>query len=204
MIRIGISVCLLSVIACGSSSKPKTISTEASDIASAKSDAKPASEKTDEKPELPAVPIGTAPIEIPNGVLYDGYILGGLPSKGQIDKALESDIESAMSLMSRDEPGISEIGPYAASQGFRYIRFSIAGPKDLTESMAWEFASTLPMLDKPSIIHSADGKRVAAIFALKAFFVDDLGAEKALAIGLAIGLGDLEEHVRTLLGLAPK
>ena len=130
--------------------------------------------------------------------------MGGLPSKAQIDKALEADVESAMSLMARDEPGISEIGPYAASQGFRYIRFTIAAPEDLNDSAAWEFAATLPLLDKPGIVHSAKGHRVAALFALKAFYVDDLGADKSLAIGLALGMGDLEARVRTLLELPAK
>ncbi len=152
------------------------------------------------------VEVSASPISIPNGVVYDGYIIGGLPTKKAIDEALAQDIESAISLMANDETGISEIGPYAASKGFRYIRFTIRGAEDLNESMAWQFASTLPLLDRPGIVHSAYGKRVAAIFALMAFFVDERPAEEALAIGLALGLGDLEDHVRKQLelGLAKK
>lgn len=186
------------VSACGSS--PKT-SPPVPEVAP-ESSAEP---ETTSNPEpakpLHKVPTGESPIQLPNGLVYEGYVIGGLPTKAAIDAALTADIESAMSLMSRDEPGISEIGPYAASQGFRYIRFTIDGSQDLTEAMAWEFAATLPMLDKPGIVHSAQGQRVAAIFALKAFFVDDLPADHALAIGNALGMGEYAEHVESLIAV---
>ena len=65
--------------------------------------------------------------------------------------------------------------------------------------MAWQFASTLGMLGKPAIIHSADGERVGAIFALMAYFVDDATVDDAMAIGMAAGMGSLEATVRPLL-----
>jgi protein tyrosine phosphatase (PTP) superfamily phosphohydrolase (DUF442 family) len=204
--RIYVSICLLMTLgACGSaqSTEKKTIAKEDRSTKITKPSAEQ-SEVEEPASQGPSVAVGEAPIKIPNSVLYQGYILGGLPNKKQIDQAIESEIETAMSLMGRDEPGISEIGPYAASQGFRYIRFTIAGPKDLTEAMAWEFASTLPLLDKPGIVHSAKGQRVAAIFALKAYFVDEVNAEEALAIGQALGMGEFEGHVRELLELPPE
>lgn len=203
MTRLYVVAAALGILACGS---PATKSTESGGgnptrntevtPADTKKSPETKADTGDEKLTLKA-----APIKIPNGHLYDGYIVGGLPTKAAIDSALAKEIDSAISLMGRDEKGISEIGPYAASQGFRYIRFTIAGKDDLNESMAWQFASTLPLLDKPGIIHSANGKRVAAIFALMAYFVEERPAEEALAIGQAIGLGDLEDHVRDLLEL---
>ncbi len=139
------------------------------------------------------------PIDIPAGRFHDGYVVGGLPSKHQFDLALEAGFEEAMSLMASDEEGIAEITPYATSIGIRYIRFTIRDERDLNEAMAWQFAATLAMLGKPSIIHSANGARVGAIFALMAFFVEELSPEEALAIGRAAGMGSLEGHVRSQL-----
>lgn len=211
MTRLGVSLCLLlTATACGSSQSTDRAALATDSPPPVSADAPPAApETTDEttdasaEPALPTVQVGTAPIELPSALLYKGYVVGGLPNKAQIDAALDANIESALSLMARDEPGISVIGPYAASRGFRYIRFTIAGPEDLTESMAWEFAATLPLIDTGGIVHSAEGKRVAAIFALKAFFVDEVSATEALAIGLALGMGELEGHVRALLELPP-
>ena len=206
MTRSLLITCVLGALACGSSpGKTAQVGNEAgATIAPAAPKPSATAIETPTTPEGPKIAISAAPIEIPNGQLYDGYIVGGLPSKSNIDDALAKNIETAMSLMARDETGISEIGPYAASKGFRYIRFTIAGKADLNESMAWQFASTLPLLDKPGIVHSANGNRVGAIFALMAYFVNEVDAEEALAIGKAIGLGDLEDHVRAQLELPRK
>lgn len=204
--RIHVSICLLLTLsACGSSqsTEKKTIANEDRSTKVVKPVEKSKTETPAAK-EGPTVDVSPAPIPIPNGHLYDGYVVGGLPTKEQINQALESEIETAMTLMDRSEPGIDEIGPYAASQGFRYIRFTIAGPNDLSEAMAWEFAATLPLLDKPGIVHCASGQRVAAIFALKAYFVDEASAEEALAIGQALGIGEYEDRLRELLELPPQ
>lgn len=190
------------VVACGSPQPvanptivvPAPIEDPAPSATSAAPD--PASEDPAEGLQLEA-----PAIQIPNGRSYQGYVLGGLPSQKQLDAALEAGFESAMSLMGSDEAGGPELARYGASQGLRYLRFTIAGEDDLTESMAWQFAATESMLGKPAIIHCATGQRVAAIFALKAFFVDELAAEEAYAIGEALGMGDYAEHVRGLLEL---
>lgn len=207
MTRFLLITAALCALACGGSSTKTTPSASAG--ASAVTETPSSNDNGSNVPKPPTsdgpnVEVSKAPITIPNALLYDGYIVGGLPSKSNIDQAITKNIETAISLMANDETGISEIGPYAASKGFRYIRFTIAGKEDLNESMAWQFASTLPLLDKPGIVHSANGKRVAAIFALMAYFVEDLDAKEALAIGQAIGLGDLEDHVREQLELPPK
>ena len=136
------------------------------------------------------------PIDIPAGRFHDGYMVGGMPNKHQFDLALEAGFEEAMSLMASDEEGIADIAPYATTIGVRYIRFTIRDKRDLNEAMAWQFAATLAMLGKPAIIHSAKGERVGAMFALMAFFVEELSPEEALAIGRATGMGSLESHVR--------
>lgn len=151
------------------------------------------------EPPAPKPPAPKPPIAIPGGLLYDGYVLGGLPSKEQFDAAYAAGFESAMSLMANDEEGIREIAPYASSLGVRYIRFTVRGTEDLNESMAWQFASTLGMLGRPAIIHSANGERAGAMFALMAFFVDEASTEEALAIGRLAGMGSLEAHLRGVL-----
>lgn len=140
-----------------------------------------------------------APIELLGGHLYDGYVVGGLPTRAHIDGALQAGFESALSLMEDSEPGIAEIAPYGARQGLRYLRFVVRGQEDLGEAAAWEFAATLAMLDRPAIVHCATGRRAAALFALKAHFVDEMPVDQAIALGEALGMGELREHVRAVL-----
>ena len=162
-------------------------------------DVAPTPESPIAQPPISEPPAPKPPIAIPGGRLHDGYVLGGLPSKEQFDAAYAAGFESAMSLMANDEEGIREIAPYVSSLGVRYIRFTVRGTEDLNESMAWQFASTLGMLGRPAIIHSASGERVGAMFALMAFFVDDATTDEALAIGRLAGMGSLEAHLRGVL-----
>ncbi len=142
-------------------------------------------------------------LALPSVRRYEGFIVCGLPTRETLDRALALGIDSALSLMDSSEPGISEVAPYGASIGFRYLRFVIRGREDLSEAMAWEFAATLALLDSPAIIHDDTGERVAALFALKAFFVDELGADRALAIGTQLGMGSYADHVDSLIRDVP-
>lgn len=188
---------LISALGCGSSGASNSDSKgpEAPIV----QDAAPVTPADDAKATSNPEPLPAPPIEIPNGRLHDGYVVGGLPSKAQFDAAVEQGFDSALSLMANEEEGIREIAPYASHLGVRYIRFTVRGTEDLTESMAWQFASTLGMLGKPAIIHSKNGERVGAMFALMAFFVDEASAEDAMAIGEAAGMGSLAATIRPLL-----
>lgn len=189
---------LAGALACGSTAPetkaptPEQSPPEPAPISASEPPPPTPTEATEPAPEPP-------PISIPNGRLYNGYVVGGLPSAVQFDEATAAGFDSAMSLMANEEDGIGEIARYASSMGVRYIRFTIEGKDDLNESMAWQFASTLAMLGRPAIIHSADGERVGAIFALMAFFVDDVPAQEALTLGRSAGMGNLEEHVRSII-----
>ncbi len=188
-------LCLAQLWACGASSPkaapepaPQTVP-EPEPTEEPAQTAEPAPEP---EPEPPSIPI-------PNGRMHDGYIVGGLPSKEHYDAAIELGIDSALSLMSNAEEGIREVAPYASSLGVRYIRFTVASPQDLTESMAWQFAASLGSVGKPAIIHSAGGERVGAMFALVAFFVDEQGLEESMRIGRAAGMGSLAEEVERVM-----
>ncbi len=189
-----LALVLATALGCGSSAKaPEPAPIPSTPIGPPSLVDEPSTEAVP-KPE----PLPKPPIVIPNGRLHNGYVVGGLPSKPQFDDAFAAGFESAMSLMANDEEGIREIAQYASSIGVRYIRFTVRRNEDLNESMAWQFASTLGMLGQPAIIHSANGERVGAMFALVAFFVDELSAEEALEIGKRAGMGSLESYLRGL------
>tara|TARA_R110000868_G_scaffold403785_1_gene681367 strand:- start:228 stop:842 length:615 start_codon:yes stop_codon:yes gene_type:complete len=195
-----LTLALSGVVGCGSTPKSEpVIAGPAQHIEKPKAAVSLAPEPLVSKPEVSETPVPKPPIAIPGARLHDGYVLGGLPSKEQFDEAYAAGFESAMSLMANDEDGIREIAPYASSLGVRYIRFTVRGTEDLNESMAWQFASTLGMLGRPAIIHSANGERAGAMFALMAFFVDEASADEALAIGRLAGMGSLEAHLRGVL-----
>lgn len=192
------------VAGCGaapSAAPPSVVASEVQPEAKAEETPQPA--RTD-APATQKLVLEPSPIAIPNARFYQGYVLGGLPSESDLDTAMAAGFESAMSLMTNDEEGGPELARYGASKGLRYLRFTIAGEDDLNESMAWQFASTESMLGKPAIIHCASGQRVAAIFALRAYFVDERSAEEALAIGDALGMGEFADHVRQELADNPR
>jgi len=153
----------------------------------------------DEDPVENAEPEEKAPIALPNARVVGDLLVGGQPTIEQIDQANELGYKSIMSVQSSDEEGARALGPHTASLEMRYVRFAISEDKDLTEAKAWEFAATLGTLEPPIIVHDATGRRVGAMLALKAFFVDGLSAEEAYEVGEKAGMSDLAPTVKKLI-----
>ena len=51
------------------------------------------------------------------------------------------------------------------------------------------------------VAYCKSGNRAGALFALKAYYVDDKSAQKALAIGKSAGVTKMEPALREALGL---
>lgn len=90
----------------------------------------------------------------------------------------------------------------AEAAGLRYQRIPIAGDQDLNLGTARALDALLDeSATSPVAVACASGNRVGALFAVRAFWLDGLPAEEALALGRQSGLTRLEPSVRSLLGL---
>jgi protein tyrosine phosphatase (PTP) superfamily phosphohydrolase (DUF442 family) len=84
--------------------------------------------------------------------------------------------------------------------GMQHVHIPFGGPQDLTPENAQALATVLNDPSKlPAIVHCMSGNRVGALLAVKSAWVDGLGADEALAIGVNAGLRGLEFEVRRLL-----
>lgn len=137
---------------------------------------------------------------LPNGRHpLEGIVTGGQPSIDQLRLASEKGFRTVINLRTPDESPVGREAVEAA--GMSYVSLPIAGAAALTEARAKEFALALEEAEGPLLVHCGAGNRVGALFALKAYYVDEATPEEALALGLDAGLTGLEAAVREHLGL---
>ena len=74
-----------------------------------------------------------------------------------------------------------------------YVALPIRGAEGLTEDNARAFSTALEAAERPLLVHCASGNRVGALFALKAFYVDGVDPDEAMAIGESTGLTRLSK-----------
>ncbi len=154
--------------------------------------------------DSPAAEIDAPAIDIPNALMpIKGVLVGGQPSIEQLEEAAGAGYRTIVNLRGPGEKGSWDQAPKAAELGLRYIEIPIAGAGDLNAENARKLAAIVDApLSLPAMVHCASGNRVGGLFALKAFHVDGVSAEEALAAGLEAGLTRLEDTVKERLGLA--
>lgn len=132
---------------------------------------------------------------LPNQVrVSDQILVGGQPSIEQLEALHAAGYRTVLNLRTEQEEGPA--GAEAETLGLMFHRLPIAGEDGLDEENARLFATLLEEADGPVVVHCGSGNRVGALFALKAFYVDGMDADEALAVGLASGLTSLEPSVR--------
>ncbi|HXI02078.1 MAG TPA: sulfur transferase domain-containing protein [Candidatus Saccharimonadales bacterium] len=138
---------------------------------------------------------------LPNGKIpVEGVLAGGQPTEAQLAHARDLGYRTVVNLRTPGEEGATTPGE-VESLGMKYVAFPIAGPADLDEAHARQFAEILAKAERPVIIHCASGNRVGALFAMKAWLVDGKPPAEALELGKAAGLTHLEPAVREKMGL---
>ena len=84
--------------------------------------------------------------------------------------------------------------------GMRYHHIAVAGIEDLNRNNAMQLDKLLAQAgNKNTLIHCKSSNRVGALMALRAAWLQDKGAEEALAIGKQYGLSSLEPEVIKIL-----
>lgn len=152
-----------------------------------------------------APPAADAPpaVDIPNAVVpAPGVRSGGQPSEAAFEQAAAAGYRTVINLRVPGERGTWDEEAKAAQLGMRYLSLPIAVDAGLNEANARRFAELLEEAERPVLLHCGSGNRIGAMFALKAFYLDGLDAEAAIAVGLASGLTRLEPAVRARLAEA--
>ncbi len=129
-----------------------------------------------------------------------GVLAGGQPTAEMLVLAGDEGYKTVINLRDEGEPGTGE--QEVEEAGLRYVSLPIAGAEGLTAENAHAFARVLAEAELPAIVHCGSGNRVGALFALKAYFVDGVGAAEALELGRASGLTSLDSAVQVVLGLS--
>ena len=83
-----------------------------------------------------------------------------------------------------------------------FVSIPITSADDLTEESAQSLSEALAATEGPAVVHCASGNRVGALFALKAFYVDDMSAEEAVAFGKESGMTRLGSVIEEKLANA--
>jgi uncharacterized protein (TIGR01244 family) len=134
-----------------------------------------------------------------NAILVEDALAGGQPTEDELAALAEQGFETVINMRMPDEDATTE--EVAEALGMNYVSLPIDGSAGLTEENAIAFAELLGELDGPAVVHCGSGNRVGAMYALKAFYVDGMSPEEALAVGQEAGLTRLEGSVREQLGL---
>ncbi|MCP4265536.1 MAG: hypothetical protein GY777_08165 [Candidatus Brocadiaceae bacterium] len=141
-------------------------------------------------------------INLQNGqVPFDGILTGGQPTFEQIKQAGETGFRTVINLRTDKElPDPAQELTWVKGAGMKYIHIPVAGAEGFTREKTMEFAGAISKPENyPLIVHCKSGQRVGAMFALKAFHIDEKSIEESLAIGERAGLTSLATIVKKIL-----
>lgn len=142
----------------------------------------------------------------------DTLTTGGQPTKEDLRRLREAGYTTVINLRragettKKDDPAeaahynFDEAG-LSASLGLNYYHMPISSKDGLTAENAKLLDDLLTAAPGPVLLHCGSGNRAGALMALRAFHVQGMAAEDALAVGKAAGLTSLEAKVRAELGL---
>ncbi len=129
-----------------------------------------------------------------------GLLTGGQPTTEQLKTLADLGYATIINLRGTDEQGSTDPKSVEAL-GMTYVSIPISGAVDINEENAHQLAQAMEASEGSVVLHCASGNRVGALLAMKAYHVDGISAEEALALGRAAGVTRLEPVVRQKLGL---
>jgi len=133
-----------------------------------------------------------------------GVRTGGVPDDPAIWAQLFAEgFRVVVDLRGPSDP-IGDAAQAAAVAGLAYVAIPVSGDADLDLGAARALDAVLDDPARgPAAVVCSSGNRSGALLAVRAFWLDRMPAEEALALGQRAGLTRLEPSVRTLLGLPP-
>ncbi|KHE91348.1 MAG: hypothetical protein K8F52_05850 [Candidatus Scalindua rubra] len=146
--------------------------------------------------------VSSALINLPNSqVPFDGVLTGGQPTFDQVKQAAETGFKAVINLRAGNElPDPEQERVWVEGSGMEYIHIPVIVTEGFTPQNAKAFAGALSKPGNyPLIVHCKSGERVGAMFALKAFHIDEKDIEEALLIGERAGMIKLAPTVKKIL-----
>jgi len=80
-----------------------------------------------------------------------------------------------------------------------FVRIPVASASDLNRDNAGILDAALTGGTGKAVVYCKSGNRVGALLALKAFWIDGVGAEEAMAFGRQAGVTGLEPAVEKIM-----
>ncbi|MDP6923679.1 MAG: sulfur transferase domain-containing protein [Candidatus Scalindua sp.] len=147
-------------------------------------------------------PVSSPLIRLPNfQVPLDSVLTGGQPTFDQIKQAAETGFKAVVNLRTDKElPDPAQELTWVEGAGMKYFHIPVSVSEGFTPQKTKVFADVLSKSENyPLIIHCKSGERVGAMFALKAFHIDEKEIDEALLIGQMAGLSKLAPTVKKIL-----
>ena len=132
-----------------------------------------------------------------------GLVTGGQLTREQMVELTALGYDTFVCLRPATEPEAGWEEDFAPGVGATFVRIPMAGPEDVSVANAQALADVLQDADERGVVvYCASGNRVGALFAMRAHFLQGVGAAEALELGRAAGLTRLEPVVQEKLGLS--
>ena len=136
---------------------------------------------------------------LPNGAHpFEDIVTAGQPAPEQLEQVSDV-VRTVVNLRPHDEEGARDESREAQKLGLGYAHIPIAGTDDLNRKNVERFDEILQNGEKPLLTHCSSSNRVGALFALRAFWLDEASLDEALEIGRKAGLTKLETPVRNIM-----
>lgn len=137
--------------------------------------------------------------EIPNKISFLGMVLGGRPDADDFAQMAASNYRTIIDLRSLRETGVQDDQALVETLGMTSIHIEVAGAGGLTRAAAALLDGVLETCEGRVVIHCASGNRVGALLALRAYWMQGISKDAAIALGVEAGLTKLEPVVRQIL-----
>lgn len=136
-------------------------------------------------------------VSIPGAKVTTGLLVGGQPSEAQLREIKKAGYRTVVSLRTAEEPGASGAREAVEGLKMRFVSIPVEGAAGLTEDNARALGKALGRKKAlPAVVYCRSGQRASALVGLKAFVVDELGAEEAIALAKELGTTRLEAPLR--------
>ena len=130
-----------------------------------------------------------------------GILTAGKLTREQMTGLVGAGYRTFVDLRSAKEKGAGEEAGWAGELRATYASIDVAGPEDLTEEHARLLDTLVTSADGPVVVYCASGNRAGAMLALRAWCVQGMSPEDALALGREAGLTRMEPALKERLGL---
>ena len=132
-----------------------------------------------------------------------GIITAGQPTAAQLEAAQAQGVKTVINLRPDGEMQEFDEAALVKKVGMNYVHIPVAGPEDINDANARLLDEALVPGARPALVHCASAKRVGALIAYRARFIQHKNDHESMGLGIIAGLdpdGTLVEAVAHKIG----